>query len=189
VFKLIETLYRLANIKRYSVHRVNQQQNVATHSFYVTTFSMLIADCDAPLCNKELVLRKAHMHDWPEAIFGDVASPTKHYNKELSALFKEVEKDAIENLCKSLPIPQNYADVMRNAKSPTIEGEIVSLADLLERLIYLKMEIDSGNKVAFDMWSDTLKNLKSPHFVKLLKKYPTAKKLFLNYFKQIKKAN
>lgn len=180
--KFFDTVYALSNIKRYSCHRVHQVQNVATHTCNCMFIALYIVDSDEIKCDKSLLLQKVLFHDFVEGATGDIPAPTKSYSPELYAKIKEVEATMLDSVFKDCPV--NYKDIALEAKQGP-EGEVVALADIVERLIYLSTERRSGNKLANNMYNDTIAKLKSKEFKQLLKKYPTAGEMLVHHLSKV----
>jgi len=178
-----DCLYKLSNIKRFPTHRVNQIQSVAAHTFNVAMIAWYIADVDKIDCDKALLFPKALMHDFVEGKTGDIAAPTRERNAEFYAQVKKLETEVLDELFDGLPV--DYRPYALECKIGT-EGELIKLADLIERLVYLSEERRSGNTSIDDVYGGTLKRIKTKEMKALLKKYPTANELLLHYLSAIK---
>lgn len=112
----INDLYRLADIERFHIIRMDQKQSVAEHSFFVTLLSMRIAGAiGAPVGR---VVQWALLHDAEEAWTGDIPSPVK------------------ANSLIDFPIKEMMGDMYVGNVSP-ITRHIVKLADMAEAIKYL----------------------------------------------------
>lgn len=69
---------RLSHVKRWNIVRVAREQTVAEHSYlvWVITGEMLKYSGFSP-ADKQQALEWALAHDQPEAIYGDIPTPTK----------------------------------------------------------------------------------------------------------------
>jgi len=181
--KFFDTVYALSNIKRFSTHRVNQIQNVATHSFNCAMIALYIVDADKVTCDKGILLQKVLLHDLVEGVLGDIPAPTRDYSPELKSKIKEVEVAMLDSIFKDCEV--NYKQIATESKQG-MEGEIVALADIIERLIYLSTERRSGNTLPDSIYNSTVKKLKTKEMKALLKKYPTASELLFHYLSAIK---
>ena len=178
-----DCLYKLSNIKRFPTHRVNQTQNVAAHSFNAVLIALYIADVDKIECDKAILLQKGLFHDFVEGKTGDIAAPTRERNPDFYAQVKQLEEDVLNEIFNGLPV--DYRDFALNCKKG-VEGELITLGDLIERLIYLSEERRSGNTSIDDVYGGTLKRIKTKEMKALLKKYPTGNELLLHYLSAIK---
>ena len=113
----INDLYRLADIKRWSVVRIDQKQSVAEHSFFVTLLAMRLANAiGAPVGR---IVQYALLHDAEEAWTGDIPAPVKH---------------TLES--GSVPIEDMLGDMyVSNPAGITIS--VVKVCDLTESLKFL----------------------------------------------------
>jgi len=177
-----ETAYALSNLKRFPSHHVNKPQNVATHTANCMFIAMYIIEADKVECDRSILLQKILFHDFVEGKTGDIAAPIKHHSKELYSKIKDLESEMLTFIFKDLPV--NFKQIAVEAKEGK-EGEIVSLVDIIERLIYLCMEKRSGNQVTNDVYIDTNNKLKTKTFRELLKKYPTAGEIIFHYLSKV----
>lgn len=186
--KYLDSVYGLSNIKRFSTHIVNHPQFVSMHIHNVVHICKYIFDCDHPNCDELTLLKKALFHDLPEAGTGDISAPVKNKNENIKLQIKEIEKEALKELLSDLNNNQKeeYARLSMECKQG-VEGEIVALADIIDRLIYLYIELSSGNSLTEGMYSDTIALLKTKKFKELLRKYPTAGDLIMYYISKVRK--
>lgn len=185
----LESIYRLSNIKRFSTHVVNHSQFVSMHTHNVVFICKYIFDCDKPSnCDELLLLKKGLFHDFPESVCGDIAAPIKSKNEEIKKQIHAIEEEAMKEVLVDLSTSQKeeYTDLSINCKTG-VEGEIVALADIIDRMIYLYIELSSGNSLTTGMYSDTLSLLKTKKFKDLLRKYPTASDLIMYYVSKVRK--
>jgi len=187
--QLLNILLNLQYIKRYSTHRVNYPQSVAAHSHVVTCLAAIIAECENARReeNEEkldmlAIYSKATWHDVPEAMLGDIPAPTKHFDDEMRNKIGEIEKKLFDEALLHLPreAKKNIRRATLNCKDGT-EGEIIALADLLERLIYLTEERRSGNTKFNKVYENTIKQLNDKYYGPLVEKYPMARTI-MDYF-------
>ena len=142
-------LSRMKYIDRWALMRSVRRENVSEHSLEVAMLSHALAvlgntylgkNYDAAACALFAIY-----HDAPEIITGDMPTPVKYNNKNLSAAYKELEKDTEEKLLSMLP-PE-----MRDSFAPLISPKdeavrkIVKAADKLSAYIKCIEEEQSGN--------------------------------------------
>ncbi len=151
LFAFMERLKNLSSIKRFGTLPMLETETVASHCFNVAFLAMLIADYekDKPI-DREVVLRKALMHDFEETILSDIPHPIKHRFKggKLGKLLKDLVPDLIEQeIFKELPdvLRDSCIRHTRDAKQG-VEGEIVEAADAMDIVITSLREIKLGNK-------------------------------------------
>jgi len=187
--QLLNILLNLQYIKRYSTHRVNCSQSVAAHSHVVICLAAIIAECENARRgeNEEkldmlAIYSKAAWHDVPESMLGDIPAPTKNFDDEMRAKTKQIETKLFDEALLHLPreAKKNIRRATLNCKDG-IEGEIIALADLLERLIYLTEERRSGNTKFNKVYKNTISQLNDKYYGPLLEKYPMAKTI-MDYF-------
>lgn len=178
-----ECLYKLSNIKRFPTHRVNQIQGVAAHTCNVALIALYIADADEVKCDHAILLKKALLHDFVEGRTGDIAAPTRESNADFYTQVKRLEEETLNKIFDGLPV--DYRKYALECKQD-VEGEIIILADLIERLVYLNEERRSGNYSIDDVYGSTVKKIKTKEMKALLKKYPTGNELLLHYLSAIK---
>lgn len=75
----INDLYRLADIKRWHIVKMDQKQSVAEHSFFVALLAMRFAAAIG--CPVGRVVQYALLHDAEESWTGDIPSPMKSKDK------------------------------------------------------------------------------------------------------------
>jgi 5'-deoxynucleotidase YfbR-like HD superfamily hydrolase len=161
---------------------VNHVQCVAMHTINCQFIAVYIADVDKVDCDRGLLMLKTLFHDFPEGQIGDIPAPTRDHDAEIHAKIKEIEKTRLHEIYNGLPV--DYREYSIDAKQG-VEGEIVRLADLIERLIYLHLERKSGNRNLDHIFKNTIVKFKSKEIKSLLKKYPTASEIIFHYLSKV----
>lgn len=111
----INDLYRMADIKRWHIVRMDQKQSVAEHSFFVTLLSMRLASAiGAPVGR---ITQWALLHDAEEAWTGDIPSPL--------------------NTGNSLPLKDMLGDMYIGHISP-ITRHVVRICDIAESIKFIR---------------------------------------------------
>lgn len=131
--------FRLSVVQRWAVVSTVRKQSVAEHSYNVAILSERIArewfsiDDDAVLF---ALVRRALYHDWRESITGDPPSYMKWAINEvgIDAVFGDYIEDHEVDLH---PGPEAWANTVRG---------IVKVADYIDALIFLHMEVSHGNR-------------------------------------------
>lgn len=160
-------LDRMQYIQRWSLMRNSRTENIKEHSFDVA----VIAHALAILHNKhegalkidpEKVQSYAIYHDCTEIITGDLPTPIKYKNKDLTKAFHNVEDEAAEDLVELLPdcMKETYKELL----CPAFEGEegiltkrLVKAADRISAYIKCMREQSSGSR-EFDSAMKTIKS-------------------------------
>lgn len=125
---------RAGHVTRWQIVRTARHQTLAEHMYLVTMLAQHIYGviCPAKSTHEEmLLLRWALLHDRPEILMGDIATPLK---MKLRAL---VEYDPIEAIEKR--IDPEYARVS-DSVSGTAIAAVVKIADLQEGISFLHTE-------------------------------------------------
>jgi len=163
-------LDRMQYIARWGLMRNSRTENIKEHSFDVA----VIAQCLALMYNRNnsvsgrvkvdpfKVACLGLYHDCTEILTGDLPTPIKYRNKEITKAYKEVESEAARTLVNLLP--DDISDEYLSLLDPSYEGEegaamkkIVKTADKIAAYIKCIREESSGNK-EFLSAKETLKN-------------------------------
>ena len=143
-------LYRMKYISRWGLMRNSKRENISEHSLETA----IIAHGLAVMRNKrfggnvnpEKVALLAMFHDASETITGDLPTPVKYFNPDISKSYKQVERVAIEKLLTMLPddMREEYRDILIPDESD--EAMIlVKVADKLSALLKCIEEESAGN--------------------------------------------
>lgn len=144
-------LSRLKLINRWPLMRNIRTENVSEHSLQVA----FVAHALAIIKNKkfgghlnvEKIAVMAMYHDASEVLTGDMPTPTKYYNPQITIEYKKIEKIAQNKLIEMLP--QEFRDDFRSYIDDDVytkeEYAIIKQADVL--CAYLKSieELNAGN--------------------------------------------
>lgn len=132
--QLIEFLGILEKLKcntRHNWTTNGRQESVAEHSWRLAVLAMLMED-DFPELDMNKVIRMCLIHDWGEAVTGDIPAFVKTEADE------EKEADAIETLLKNLPETNSsgYLTMFKEMSDLTSdEAILVKSLDKIETLI------------------------------------------------------
>ncbi|WP_349667474.1 HD domain-containing protein [Lacrimispora sp.] len=132
--QLIEFLGILEKLKcntRHNWTTNGRQESVAEHSWRLAVLAMLMED-DFPELDMNKVIRMCLIHDWGEAVTGDIPAFIKTEADE------EKEADAIETLLKNLPetISSGYLTMFKEMLDlSSDEAILVKALDKTETLI------------------------------------------------------
>jgi putative hydrolase of HD superfamily len=127
------------------------QESVAEHSHYVAMISRLICYTLEQAGQTVDTLRAvdlAMIHDYEEAISGDIISTFKHSDPEFLELLDRLTDRAIDQVFESLPedLARYYTELWRQHSAGSIEGQIVSVADKLASLAFSHEQLRMGNQ-------------------------------------------
>jgi len=141
---LIEFLSIIGNLKRNTRHvwaENGRQESVAEHSWQLAVMALLVAD-EFPDANIERVVKMCLIHDFGEAITGDIPSFYK------TAQDEEKEDLAIVELLEKLPdnISNDFTELfMEMTELKTEEAKLFKALDKLEALV-------SHNESPLETW-------------------------------------
>ena len=126
------------------------EENIMEHSFMVTTVAHSLALIRKEIFGKEIDLYKtltyAQYHETGEVITGDLPTPIKYFNENITQAYKDLEVKSCEKLIKKLPeqLQNSYTEMIFPNKE-CIEAKIVKQADRICALIKCIEEIRAGN--------------------------------------------
>ena len=141
---------RLKYINRWSLMHCAENENVMEHTEQATVVAHALAVIKNKLfggtVNVEKVLLYALYHETSEVITGDLPTPVKYYNDDVTSSFKALEKTACEKIVNTLP-PEIKGD-FENAifQQDGEEKAIVKCADKISAYIKCLIELKLGNK-------------------------------------------
>lgn len=139
------TILGLGEIIRYNNRPKIKNENVAEHTFYVTSTVLKICKM-FKLSNevKHKALEFAVVHDIPELLIGDVPYDTKANNPILREAVEQAEIKALQD---NLPeYFESYSQFLKEEKEQTVAYLVTKLADTVSVLQYSNRELDLGNK-------------------------------------------
>lgn len=131
--------FRLSVVQRWSVLSTLRRQSVAEHCFNVVLIASRVAEywfgVDPLSETMARIYRRASRHDWLEAVMGDPPTYTKPYIDE-AGIMAVLDDDMIAGM-----------DI--GGDDPEIVRVIVKIADYIEALIFLRMEVSHGNTTVY----------------------------------------
>jgi len=142
---------RMKFIQRWGVMRNTQSENIQEHSLQAAILAHALAviarDQFGRDVDPERVMALAVFHDASEVITGDLPSPVKHHDPELSSAYGRIEEAARERLTAMLP------DDMRDVYRPLLlckdrpqHVQLVKAADKLCSYLKCLEELKGGNE-------------------------------------------
>ena len=145
-------LDRMQYINRWGLMRNSRVENIKEHSFDVAVIlHNRFAEEGDIRPDPFRVQAYAVYHDCTEIITGDLPTPIKYRNREITAAYRQVENESAQSLCALLPewMRDEYIDLL----APTLETEeqilihkLVKAADRISAYIKCIREESSGNK-------------------------------------------
>lgn len=143
-------LTRMKFIRRWGLMRNHMPENIQEHTLQVA----MIAHALAILRNTryggnlqpERAATLAMYHEVSEIFTGDMPTPVKYFNQDIRAVYKSIEKEAVQKLYSTLP-----TDIAPAYRPYMIEGEqdphwpIVKAADTIAAFLKCVEEKTAGN--------------------------------------------
>ncbi len=143
-------LSRMKLIKRWSLMRNIQQENIAEHSHQVAVIAHALAEIDNSYFDAKhdvgQIALLAIYHDAGEVIIGDLPTPVKYYNPEIKLSYGQIEDIAKKKLLDFLPEelrPKYHALFFVDEQSS--EYQLIKAADKLAAYIKCLEEESAGN--------------------------------------------
>ena len=157
---------RMQHIQRWSLMRNSIQENIQEHSHMVAVLAHALGvirrDVFGVACEPEVCATVALYHDASEILTGDLPTPIKYHDAEITEAYRRVEAIACEKLVEMLPAE------MRGAFEPLLMGEtsekhhdIVKAADKMSAYIKCIEERKAGNNEFASAEKQTLSALKA----------------------------
>ncbi len=143
-------LARMKYINRWALMRNTDMENLEEHSYRVAVIAHALAVIGNTYFAKEhdadKVAVAALFHDCSEIITGDMPTPVKYYNPEISDAYRRVEEVANDKLLSMLPDEmQGVYDPLLRDSEPQIR-RLVKAADRLSAYIKCVEESKVGNR-------------------------------------------
>ncbi len=143
-------LFRMKYIERWALMRNTGKENLSEHSLETAFIAHALALISNKRLGKNLNPERAALlalfHDTPEVITGDLPTPVKYYNSDISGAYKKIEKEAVKKLISLLPedLKPEFEGVYYD-RDPEL-CEIVKAADKISALIKCLEEMHMGNR-------------------------------------------
>lgn len=151
-------LDRMQYINRWGLMRNNRTENIKEHSMDVAIVAHALAVIRNKICldgrlkvDPLFVMGVAMLHDATEIITGDLPTPIKYRNAEITKAYKNVEGQATDTLLSLLPevLREDYRELFCPDLSDPQKNEAHRLVKAADRICaYIKCitEESSGNR-------------------------------------------
>ena len=156
---------RMKYISRWALMRNSSPENVQEHSHMTAVLAHALAvirrDIYGIPCDPGAAASAALFHDATEIFTGDLPTPVKYLNSELTAAYKRAEHVAEQRLLAQLPaeLQASYAVLICDLDSDV--SALVKAADKLSAYIKCLEEERAGNREFRQARDQTLAKLKS----------------------------
>lgn len=163
----LSMILRMKYINRWGLMRNIRAENLSEHSLDVAIITHCLCVIAKVRLNKNINPQYGAMlaifHDASEIITGDLPTPIKYLNNDLSTAYKQVEHQANCTLLEKLPtdMQAEYEPYFCNHDDDEDILKLVKAADKLSALIKCIEEERSGNTEFSSAKSATLKSLDS----------------------------
>jgi len=156
---------RMRHIQRWSLMRNSIEENIQEHSHMVAVLAHALGvirrDVFGVPCDPDACAAVALYHDASEILTGDLPTPIKYHDAEITEAYRRVESIANEKLLAMLP------EELRAAYAPILTGEtaakyhdIVKAADKMSAYIKCIEERKAGNNEFISAEKQTISALK-----------------------------
>ena len=158
MYSFYAMLDRMQYINRWGLMRNNRVENIKEHSMDVAVVAHALAVIRNTIClNARIkvdplyVMGVAMLHDATEIITGDLPTPIKYRNPEITQAYKNVEGQATDTLLSLLPeeLRGEYRELFCPDRSDPMKNEAYHLVKAADRICaYIKCvtEENSGNR-------------------------------------------
>ncbi|HZK70975.1 MAG TPA: 5'-deoxynucleotidase [Clostridia bacterium] len=149
-FNFFAMISRMKLINRWGLMRNTQSENIQEHSLQVAIIAHALAMTKNEFFGGSVDTDKiavfAMFHDANEILTGDLPTPIKYYNPEISKAYKDVEYVSKAKLLSMLPdkLKEKYSEIFY-LDEETVEYKIVKAADRLSAYIKCVEEVKAGN--------------------------------------------
>jgi 5'-deoxynucleotidase len=142
---------KMKYIKRWGIMRNTVEENIQEHSLQAAMIAHALALVKNRVfggnVNPERVMALAVYHEAGEVITGDLPTPIKYFNPEISKEYKKIEAIAEDALWNMLPeaLRSDYDILLKNQKAEDESYKLVKAADKICAYIKCVEEINTGN--------------------------------------------
>ena len=154
-YSFFALISRMRYIERWSLMRNSRSESLAEHALDVAVISHCLATIANVRYHRNLDADRAALigmyHDASEIITGDMPTPVKYANSEISDAYHQVEARAEKTILSTLPedLQDAYAQVLTHSaeasESEAYLRKLIKAADKIAALIKCIEEAQSGN--------------------------------------------
>ena len=143
---------RLRWIKRWSLMRNAIEEDVAVHSWEVSTIAHALGVIHNHLCDDKIdayrLATAAIYHDATEVITGDMPTPVKYHSDAMKEAYKGVEHQAERELLALVPeeMQADFSAVLLEEQLPETYQQLLKAADRISALLKCRAELRAGNQ-------------------------------------------
>ncbi|MEG6614029.1 5'-deoxynucleotidase [Pseudoclostridium thermosuccinogenes] len=179
-FHFFAFLSRMKYITRWGLMKNTQPENIQEHSLQVA----MIAHGLALIRNKfyggninaDRVAVLGLFHDCNEIITGDMPTPIKYYNPQISKAYKDVEETSKRKILSMLPkeLQSDYTEILFHEDIDPESWKIVKAADKISAYIKCLEEVKAGNmefKKASESIYDAISQIDMPEVAYFMKNF------------------
>ena len=142
---------RMRSIRRWGLMRNSFDENLQEHSHMTAVLAHALAvirrDVYGEAADPDRAAVLALYHDASEILTGDMPTPGKYLNRDITGAYKAVERQAEERLLDMLPpeLRSGYASLLGGGEGETL-GSLVKAADKLSAYLKCQEELQMGNR-------------------------------------------
>ncbi|WP_036611432.1 5'-deoxynucleotidase [Oribacterium sp. P6A1] len=175
-YTFFATISRMKYIERWALMRNSRPENLSEHAVEVAMIAHALCIIGNVRYGRKLDGEKAALigiyHDASEIITGDMPTPVKYFNNEITGAYKSLEHIAENSLLERLPedLRPEFEDIFNGSKTDENEiymRKLIKAADKISALIKCIEEENSGNREFCTAKESTLKSLEE-----MKEKYP-----------------
>ena len=156
---------RLRYIRRWSLMRSGETENVAEHSYETAVLAYALAVIGKRVYGKDLdpdrIASSALFHDFSEVVTGDMPTPVKYKSEEMRAVFGRIEDESRERLIAMLPeeLRDDFRPLLSLEEKDPGTYRYIKAADKLSAYFKCLGEIENGNREFLSAKEQTRKAL------------------------------
>lgn len=166
--KILDFVRDFAKVRRWSQTHCAREESSLEHTAAVALIALKISDECVTEVNVARLLAKALLHDMEETITGDIMTPVKYHDPEITKAIKEYECEAAADVAENVFGEWSYGFWL-NAKDDSIEGHIVRIADKASVVYKYRQELMLGN-AGFAQYEENIWN--ALYEIKINTKFP-----------------
>lgn len=143
---------RMKYINRWALMRNSYPENISEHSLEVGMLAHVLALISNKRFGNSLNAERAALmgmyHDCTEIITGDMPTPIKYYNQDTREAYKNVEKQAADELLSMLPeyLQEEYTSLLLPQEGEEYLWQLVKAADRISAYVKCIEEEKAGNR-------------------------------------------